>query len=310
MKRSSTAVLPLLLLGAVLTAQVPEVPPQQNDRVTRRAQEMRDNLGKGTQVKSHVRVQVRLKNGNRLKGVVKDGRLVERVNGLRFVDADASDRGAGIRLWYSGGTRNYVFVPFKGLAEYKVLQRLSPKELLAIETQLKMEEVKRLELARQEMKMRKQKDEAEAAAAAALAAAQPAGETQNEGVIPPMAKGKLQVGAVPGKNPAQSGAGAGTGATGTTGATKTGAAGDAGAQAEMAKLLQMVKDYPPQSGWCKAKADEIKRRFVVIGARPSEKEQFFADNYDLWVKACGQFGLDTEQSQPAPETGQGGEKKK
>ena len=56
------------------------------ERINRRAQQMREQLGTGKAIKSHVKVQVRLNNGNRLEGVVKDGRLVEKVTGLRFED--------------------------------------------------------------------------------------------------------------------------------------------------------------------------------------------------------------------------------
>ena len=135
-----------LALG-VAVAQVPAAPPggvkpavKESARVEKRAESMRESITKGRQVKAHVKVIVRLKNGNRLTGVVKDGRLVERVDGLRFVDAQARDQGAGIRLWYSGGTRSYIFVPFLSLKNYEVVQRLSQKQLEDIEGEMQMAE--------------------------------------------------------------------------------------------------------------------------------------------------------------------------
>ncbi|MCB9877565.1 MAG: hypothetical protein H6835_08200 [Planctomycetes bacterium] len=139
------------LFAASLSAQVPPAPTggesRPKDKIERRAEEMREHLGTGRQVQSHVKVSVRLKNGNKLVGVVKDGRLVERVDGLRFVDAQARERGAGIRLWYSGGTRNYVFVPFESLQGYEVLQRLTNDQLKEMETQLAMAEKRAAERA-------------------------------------------------------------------------------------------------------------------------------------------------------------------
>ncbi|MFY9344742.1 MAG: hypothetical protein WAT39_19780, partial [Planctomycetota bacterium] len=108
-------------------------PTPARSQVDKHASSMREQIVTGRTLQSHVRVAVRLKNGNKLLGVVKDGKLVERVDGLRFVEASALDRGAGIRLWYTGGTRNYVFVPFGDFAEYEILQQLSAKQIEQIE---------------------------------------------------------------------------------------------------------------------------------------------------------------------------------
>lgn len=233
-------------------------------RTEQRAQDMREQIDSGKQVQSHVRVLVRLKNGNKLVGVVKDGRFVERVDGLRFVEAQAQEAGAGIRLWYSSGTRSYVFLPFAQFAEYEVLQRLSTKELGEIERQMQMEE----------------KRAAERAAAAAEKA-------KGDAVAPPPPESPA-----PGDGkPAPAGESAG----GTP--AKVTAAGDAEAAAkakvqEQEKLwFRLVTEYPPSAGWGQAKCDEIKRRFAVVGAKPSASEQFFADNFGEWEKACVHFGV-------------------
>lgn len=133
----------VLLLGSVALAQEPSPSTPRRDRATsqteERAQSMRKQIGEGRAVQSHVKVLVRLKNGNRLVGVVKDGKLVERIDGLRFVEAAAGDDGAGIRIWYTAGTRNFVFVPFKDFANYEIVQQLSNEQVQQIEKELGMD---------------------------------------------------------------------------------------------------------------------------------------------------------------------------
>jgi len=131
-----------LLLPSVL-AQEPTPSSPRRERATsqteERAQSMRKQIGEGRAVQSHVKVLVRLKNGNRLVGVVKDGKLVERIDGLRFVEAAAGDAGAGIRIWYTAGTRNFVFVPFQDFAAYEIVQQLSNEQVQQIENELGMD---------------------------------------------------------------------------------------------------------------------------------------------------------------------------
>jgi len=131
----------VLLLGFVARTQEPSAP--RRDRATSQTEEralsMRKQISEGRPVQSHVKVLVRLKNGNRLVGVVKDGKLVERLDGLRFVEAAAGDDGAGIRIWYTAGTRNFVFVPFKDCANYEIVQQLSNEQVQRIEKELVMD---------------------------------------------------------------------------------------------------------------------------------------------------------------------------
>lgn len=296
-------------LGGAISSQTPPPAPvgsgkppvekraETDSKVARRAEEMRTNLGKGQQVKSHVKVRVRLKNGNRLTGVVKDGRLVERVDGLRFVDANARDAGAGIRLWYSGGTRNYVFVPFRSLRSYEVVQRLSQKQLFDIERELMMRE-RRSSGGAKNVEAAKEGD-----------AAQPAGPPSLDGFgAPPAgAPGTTQPGtSQPATTPPATGnstvvvntggavkAGAAAKAAKTN--TETGTAGDDVKKVSVDKQLawsELLRKYPPSQGWNEAKKNEIARRFQVIGARPSKHEQEFVDNFAEWKRACEHNGID------------------
>jgi hypothetical protein len=239
-------------------APVPS-PPKENTRVEQRAQSMREQITGGRQVQSHVRVSVRLKNGNKLQGVVKDGRLVERVDGLRFVEAQAQERGAGIRLWYSSGARNYVFVPFADFLEYEVLQRLSSAQIAEIEGEMQMEERRAAE---------------RAAAAAARAGSNPGGSALS-GDTPP----------APGQEPAPAKGKPAPEATGDKPPTET------EAQAQHRKWFALVNTYAPDDGWNKARRDEIARRMVVVGAKPNELEQAFVDQFAEWEKACSHFGV-------------------
>jgi hypothetical protein len=255
------SLLAVLAASAPLFAQVPTADPApKRDRVEERSQDMRKQIDTGKHLMSHVRVAVRLKNGNRLQGVVKDGRLVERVDGLRFVDAQARDAGAGIRLWYSSGRRNYVFVPFTDLSEYEVEERLSQKQLDALEEELQMNETKREEQMRD---------------------AQPApvveGAEAPTGDTPPAPSQEV----APAKGRKKSGK-----ATEQDGADKEKQDAAAALKAQQKDWVALLQEYPPASGWNQQKRDEIARRKVVVGATPSEKEQKFVEKFEEWQKAC------------------------
>ena len=240
---------------------------------------MREQIGAGRPVESHVRVAVRLKNGNRLSGVVKDGKLVERVDGLRFVDAQARDNGAGIRLWYSGNGRNYVFVPFADFAEYEVLQRLTGKQLAELEREMQQEEKRGAPVT--------QKSDAEVAGSA-------------EGQVGGSAAEKPAVPDVEGAPAPVSGAPDAVGS----------ANGDAAALAQQRQWNALLLAYPPKDGWSKQKRDEIARRFVVVGAKPSETEQQFVDQFAEWEKACAHFGVELKAAEPAGGSATGRRKSK
>ena len=272
-----------LALG-VAVAQVPAAPPggvkpavKESARVEKRAESMRESITKGRQVKAHVKVIVRLKNGNRLTGVVKDGRLVERVDGLRFVDAQARDQGAGIRLWYSGGTRSYIFVPFLSLKNYEVVQRLSQKQLEDIEGEMQMAE------------RRAKEREAKAARDAK-------GEATGTGPAPETLDGTAQGGAKEAKpdEPATKEAPEATKEPEVDAAKEV-----AQAKQELA-WAQLLIHYPPKAGWNAAKKEEIKRRLIVIGVKPSEFELKFVDQFEDWLKACAHSKVDPNEGVVKP----------
>ncbi|HHI80656.1 MAG TPA: hypothetical protein ENK02_11830 [Planctomycetes bacterium] len=110
-------------------------------------------------VKRNVKVRVRLRNGESLIGVVKEGRFVEKVRGLEFVPADIRTKGAGIRLWYYDNTDGYIFLPYTMIRTYKILKELTGVEIKAIRDRILERRRKASELAKKrlmELKRREQ----------------------------------------------------------------------------------------------------------------------------------------------------------
>lgn len=186
--------LALSILTAGLAAQQPQPAPVVEPRpvpapaepasktkdevIAEKIARMRKMLREGKLVRSHVRVTVRLTNGNKLKGVVKDGKLIERVDGLRFVTAEAGAEGAGIRVWYYDDTSSYIFLPYDRIQRYWVGERLTDDQVKTIEAELVAREevaAKRYaELAAERARERRAEAERKAREAEKPAPAQPA----------------------------------------------------------------------------------------------------------------------------------------
>ena len=283
-------------------AQVPAAPPgatkpvsKKADRVLKRAKSMREGITKGRQVKAHVKVMVRLQNGNRLSGVVKDGRLVERVDGLRFVDAQARDLGAGIRLWYSGGTRSYIFVPFKSLKNYEIVQRLSQKQLLEIETSMQMAENRAKERAAKAARRAKGSATGDVPAPGTLDVNSTAPKQSDLEKIPgysDLPNAPKPAGAAPAGGDTKSGATAANKGDAATPAKVSDSAGDLKQAKQQLAWAQLLRSYPPKAGWNAAKKNEIARRRSVLGVVPSDFEMAFVKQFDKWLQACEHNGVD------------------
>jgi hypothetical protein len=248
-------------------------PPQQAptngaNEVDRQVSEMRRQMVEGREYRSHVRVAVRLKNGNRITGVVKDGFVVERIDGMRFVAAEASEAGAGMRLYYWNGRRNYVFLPFKDILEYRISERLTTDQVAEIERELR---------AREALELQKEREAAAAAAAAAAAMPDASGSSPT-----PLGEGGQEA------TPAGS-AGAAPGAQ------------PGGLAAELQGLFALTQEFPPSAGWNQKKRDEISRRMAVVGAKPSAQEKKFVDRFADWQRACALFGVKSPKVEGADE---------
>lgn len=267
--------------------------PAATDTVDPRVQRMREQIRDGKEIRSHVRITVRLQNGNRMQGVVKDIRLVERIDGVRFAKADAGDEGAGIRLWYSDGRNNYVFLPFTDIKDYRVQEKLSSVQLKEIEAKLV----------------------AAAVATPSVASTEPVdpgAAPPVDGATPPAsgpAAGSTGQPAEGGAAQVEAEAGKGTPTSGGTTETK-GAGG--GLDAAQKQLFALLQEFPPAAGWSQARRDEIARRKAVVGATPSAAEQKFVDQFASWQQACALFGVEpAKEAEPAvEETGRRGKRNK
>lgn len=233
-----------------------------NAALDREVESMREKVADGKTFRSHVRVTVRLKNGNRVQGIVKDGFVVERIDGIRFVAAEANDEGAGVRIYTYNGRRNYVFLAFSDMEEYRINARLSSSELAAYERKVKDGEESRRKASLEQAGKEPQADESATPPAEAAPEATPAVEP-----APKATKGE--------------------------GEKKS-------SDPEVQALYALLQAYPPAQGWNAARRDEIKRRFAVIGARPSVAEQRFVDEFDQWQRACEVLG-----AKPATQDGDG-----
>lgn len=145
--RSFAVVLPVLLLS-VLSAQSP--PPAgvhpDKQRIVEEVLRKRNDMRDGRADRFNVRVRVKLKNGAKLTGVVKNGRMVEREDGIDFVETDRQSPDAGIRLYYFDETTSFVFLRWADIAQHKVMVRLTDDEVRAIEREFAERERKRQEM--------------------------------------------------------------------------------------------------------------------------------------------------------------------
>ena len=251
---TSGRVITLLLLSCLsgLSAQVTSPPvTSPEDALDQQVQEMRRQMIEGKRYRSHVRVTVHLKNGNVIRGVVKDGLVVERIDGIHFVQAEADEPGAGIRVFYWNGGNSFVFLPFSDVQDYRINERLTAAQLRAIEAENK----------KADEQSQQDRDAAQDAAAAAAAAAAADAATAGDAVPP------------------------------ADGTTPKGTPPAGGLTKEQQDLFALLQQYPPSAGWGQEKRDEIARRTAVIGAVPSEAERKFVDQFADWQRACAMFGV-------------------
>jgi hypothetical protein len=195
--------------------QEPAPQPAGDARLDGKVEEMRRQVQQGRAFHSHVRVTVRLKNGNKVQGIVKDGFVVERIDGMRFVAAEQNEAGAGVRLYTYKGKRNYVFLAFSDVADYRINARLSQQDVLAYERKVKEQEKARAQQVQQDK---------------AAQPAAPLGETDPNGA---------QKGAAPQK----SGKPDAPAADAQTGEAKS------EAKSELQAMFALLEQYPPSQGW-------------------------------------------------------------
>lgn len=109
-------------LGAQSTSSTKE-------RIRKEVAEKQRLMREGKVVLSNVRVTVRLANGSRLRGVVKNGKFIERHDGLAFVPSERAIEGSGLRIWYYDQTNSYIFLPWNTIVEHSIGEVLSDEEV-------------------------------------------------------------------------------------------------------------------------------------------------------------------------------------
>ena len=284
---------------------VPPEPPSATQRGEQQAQEMRDAIRDGKVRKSHVKVRVRLKNGNRLTGVVKDGRLIERVDGARFVEAEADERGAGIRLYYTSGARSQVFVPFADLRDYEIIERLTRQELKSIEARLQRpERVRRAPVASSAANVTEARRAAEAKSEAITVGRRPRRPPPPPDGLDGWDRQPLPADVEIGAPPAPAAPAPDKVEVRPVNQPDGAAEADRAVANAQQQLVwsELLRKFPPKMGWNAARKDEISRRLVVVGAKPSASEIEFVAQFSEWLRACQHHGIAPDVSaakQPA-----------
>jgi hypothetical protein len=234
-----------------------ELPAQTPDQVVldEKARRMRTQLDDGSVVRTHVKVDLRLRNGNRLQGVAKDSQVVQQKDGaFRFAPAMMKDADSTLQLWYSNRNNSFVVLPFADVLEYRINEKLTTAQLQVIEQELVARQ-KELDALRAQQEAQKQ---AEAGTQpgedkpATGEAAQPAGATPPAGKTPAKPETKEQ--------PRDDG-----------------------------DLLMLLQEFPPADGWSAERKADILRRKVTIGAAPTAQEKRFLEVFDDWQKAVTKF---------------------
>ncbi|MFN0206339.1 MAG: hypothetical protein ACKVS6_08485 [Planctomycetota bacterium] len=87
----------------------------------------------------HDRVQVILKNGQKLSGVVKNHRYAERADGFNFTATEKTAAEAGVRIWFANAGQNYLFVKYKDIDSLKTVARVSDLEVRELEEKIYQE---------------------------------------------------------------------------------------------------------------------------------------------------------------------------
>ncbi len=109
---------------------------------------------KGRSLSANVQILLELKNGEKIKGIVRNGRFVERDAGLDFVPADKRIPGAGLRIWYYNNTSSYIFIQYKYIKNYRIIRRLSDLQVKEIGDKIREREKREAALARKRARER------------------------------------------------------------------------------------------------------------------------------------------------------------
>ncbi len=127
--------------------------PKEKEVLERIRDNFRRNKG-GRSLSANVQILLQLKNGEKIKGIVRNGRFVERDAGLDFVPADKKIPGAGLRIWYYNNTSSYIFIRYKYIRNYRIIRRLSDLQVKEIGDKIRERERREAALARKKARER------------------------------------------------------------------------------------------------------------------------------------------------------------
>lgn len=169
------------LIALIAGADVANAQSGSRERIEKELERTQRLMREGRLVRANVRVVVRLSNGSRLKGIVKNGRFMERLDEREFVQTNKRGPNSGLRLWYYDGTDSYIFLPFDQIRRYKIGETLTDEEVDEIAKAIAIER-RKSEERRKEYVSEKERKRAEAEAAknggAEGTPATPGGETE------------------------------------------------------------------------------------------------------------------------------------
>jgi len=261
MRLALTFVATAWVVAAALPAQ-----DTKGARIKAKISEMRKAITEGRPITTNVRVKVKLRNGNKITGVVKSGRFIESVDSLDFVPADMTTPGAGIRVWYFDDTNSFIFMSFDSIASYRIGARLTDVQVQQIEARIAAERT-RVQAMRKAMverkrleKLARDEDKAEREAEGDVAENGETTKPTKPADVDPMAKQQAK---------------------------------------ENTELMALLDEFPPEEGWGQEKVAEIQRRKIVLHVFPDEKQQRFLDVFDKWKQALS-VRQQREQAQGAP----------
>lgn len=133
MRPSLAVVTALFLAGTVVSQEGTQQSGNSNgstrEWIRKEIEAKEKAMREGKVVRSNVRITVRLQNGSRLRGVVKNGRFIEKHDGLIFVPSERVSEGSGLRLWYYDQTNSYIFLPWGTIAEHTIGEVLSDDDV-------------------------------------------------------------------------------------------------------------------------------------------------------------------------------------
>jgi hypothetical protein len=217
------------------------------------------------------RYRITLKTGAKIEGLLPQGVSYEKRDQYgEYVEAKEDEKGAGLRLNYVLNMEGDVFLRKDDILEIKDLGALTEEQKIALTEMVLSTRKKALEA-----RERINREEMAKIAAAAKEEEARAAKEEKEG-----------------------GKGAGK---------KDGAAEKKAAREEKDRKRgdELLEKFPPEK-WSAKDVEKIQRRSVINGIFPSNEEQEFIDNIDLWKAALARREKE-EQERKDAEGDEGGE---